>query len=177
MRSRGAPRMQGLTALAIVAALAALTAGCGSSSKSAATTAAPAAPSPASVTQPAPSASTPAPATTAAPTTTAGQGSNTATSTSQTGGTPAGSGGGGSQAQSCPNVVFVQATSHGAFQVSTTGASCSTAQAVAGAAKSCFGCRYSAQGFQCTGHEVTTGLIRVNYTCTQGSDRITFVRG
>jgi hypothetical protein len=48
---------------------------------------------------------------------------------------------------------------------------------VAGAARSCFGCSYSAQGFRCTGREVTTGLIRVNYTCTQGSNRITFVRG
>jgi hypothetical protein len=178
MRLRGAPRIQGLTALAVVASLAALTAGCGSSSNQAATTAAPTAPGAASPTQPAPTASAQAPATTAAPTTTAGGGSTTTTSTSQTGGTPAGSGGGGgSRGQSCPSVSFVQATSHGAFQISTTGASCGTAQTVAGAARSCFGCSYSAQGFHCTGREVTTGLIRVNYTCTQGSDRITFVRG
>src|SRR6478609_515453 len=176
MRLRGAPRIQGLTALAVVASLAALNAGCGSSSHQAATTTAPTAPSAASATQPAPTSSAQAPATTAAPTTTAG-GATTTTSTSQTGGTPAGSGGGGSQAQSCPSVSFVQATSHGAFQISTTGASCGTAQTVAGAAKSCFSCSYSAQGFRCAGREVTTGLIRVNYTCTQGSNRITFVRG
>ena len=177
MRLRRASRTRGLTALATVGLLAVLTAGCGGSSNHAATTAAPVAPGPASITPPASTASTPGPATTAAPTTTAGGSSTTTTSTSQTGGTPAASGGGASQAQSCPSVIFVQATSHGAFQISTTGASCSTAQAVAGAARSCFGCGYSAQGFQCVGHQVTTGLIRFNYTCTQGSNRITFVRG
>src|SRR6476660_9095407 len=121
MRLRGAPRIQGLTALAVVASLAALNAGCGSSSHQAATTTAPTAPSAASATQPAPTASAQAPATTAAPTTTAGGGATTTTSTSQTGGTPAGSGGGGSQAQSCPNASFVQAARQGACQISTAG--------------------------------------------------------
>jgi hypothetical protein len=176
MRRRGAPRIQGLITLAVAASLVALIAGCGSSSKQAVTNSGPTTPNAATVAQP--PASTQGPATTAvAPTTTAGQGTSTTTSTSQTGGTPAGSGGrGGPKTQGCPNVVFVQATSHGAFQILTTGASCATAQAVAAAAKSCFGCSYSAQGFGCAGHEVTTGLIRVNYTCTQGANRVTFVR-
>src|SRR5258706_3807865 len=161
MRLRRSARIRGLTALAIVASLAAPIVGWGSSPPQAATTAVTTAPSAASATQPAPTAPAQPPATTAGPKTPAGGGSATTTSTSQTGGTPAGSGGGGgSQAQSCPSVPFVQATSHGAFQISSTGASCGIAQTVAGAARSCFGCSYSAQGFQCTGREVTTGLLR-----------------
>jgi hypothetical protein len=79
--------------------------------------------------------------------------------------------------QSCGIVPFAAASSHGAFEIRATGASCGTAQAVAGAARSCFGCSYAAQGFHCTGHVVTTGLLRVDYRCTQGTESVTFVRG
>jgi hypothetical protein len=163
-------------ALAVGACLTALNAGCGSSSNHAATTSVPTTADTATVAEP--PVSTQGSATTSVgPAASTGQGSSTPTSTPQTGGTPAGAGGGGSRAQNCGTVSFTPGSSHGAFQISATGASCSTARAVAGAARNCFGCRYVAQGYHCTGRQVTTGLVRVNYTCIEGESLITFVRG
>ena len=157
---------------AIVAAcVATLAAGCGSSSKPVATTPGQSASSVATAAPPA-AGSTQA-ATPTSPTTPSG---GATTPTSGTGGTPAGPAGAGSRTRSCGTVPFAAASSHGAFEILATGVSCSTAQAVAAAARSCFGCGYAAQGFRCAGREVTTGLLRVNYTCTQGSSKVTFVR-
>ena len=153
---------------AIVAAcVATLAAGCGSSSKPVATTPGQSAFSVATAAPPA-AGSTQA----ATPTSPATPSGGATTSTSGTGGTS----GAGPQTQSCGTVPFAAASSHGAFEIRATGASCPAAQAVAAAARSCFGCGYAAQGFHCAGREVTTGLLRVNYTCTQGSSKVTFVR-
>jgi len=150
-------------AVILAACAAALAAGCGSSSKPAATT---------------PGQSASSAATTPPPAAGSTQAATPAPLTTGTGGTPTGQGAGARpQTQSCGIVPFAAATSHGAFDIRATGASCGTAQTVAGAARSCFGCGYAAQGFRCAGHVVTNGLLRVNYTCTQGAERVTFVRG
>ena len=164
---------------ATVAAMACIAlVGCGgSSSRPTAASTAPSAPATTEATAPQTDTGIPSPPTMqteSAPAETAGP--TTTTTAAPTGGTPATTTG-GSSPQACGSVAFTQASSHGAFDITAAGAGCATAQAVAGAARSCFGCQYSAQGFSCAGHEITTGLIRVDYTCTQAEQRVTFTRG
>ena len=163
-----------LRAAAVMSACAAL-AGCGSSSSEVSNTGGSAPTSASSAAAPTTAAPT-GPTASQPPTT--GTGASTAASPSQTGGTAAGGGGGtGSARRTCSSVAFAPASSHGAFEITATGPGCPTAQGVASVAQSCFGCDYRAAGFSCRGRKITTGLIRIAYTCTNGAARITFVRG
>lgn len=88
------------------------------------------------------------------------------TTPAPTGGTPS--------LRRCGDVAFQPNSDSGAFDIRARGTDCQAARAVARAAEGERGGDYSASGFNCRGRAGGGELPSTDYTCTEGSARVTF---